>query len=128
MNNIHNIDPSIYKMRVRNHAKKYRNNLTVNREKIKLHFNNISIPKEQKILGSYRHFNIFCNYDSIIEQVVIKWEDRDPVMCRDIIHSVSNKINDLILNILIESNETKNSSIKNTEEPRTRLLTKNNKK
>lgn len=128
MNNIHNVEPSIYKMRVRNHAKKYRNNLTINAEKIKLHFNNINIPKEQKILGSYRHFNTFCNYDSIIEQVVDKWEDRDPVMCRDIIHSVSNKINDLILSVLIESNENKNSRVKNAEQPRTRLRIKNNKK
>lgn len=128
MNNVHNVEPSIYKMRVRNHAKKYRNNLTINREKIKLHFNNINIPKEQKILGSYRHFNTFCNYDNIIEQVAIKWEERDPVMCRDIIHSVSNKINDLILSILIESNETKNSRVKNAERVRTRLLIKNDKK
>lgn len=126
MNNIYNVEPNIYKMRVRNHAKKYRNNLTINSEKIKRHFNNSEIPKEQKILGSYRHFNTYCNYDEIIEQVVIKWEEKDAVMCRDIIHSVSNKVNDLILNILIENNE--NSRITKNRKIRERPLIKNHKK
>lgn len=90
-----------YKSKLRCHAKSYRKKLVVYSDKIREHFYNEEIPKDKKILGHYRHMLTFCNYDEICRNITHKWEIEQPAFCSDLIHSVSSKVNDLILEALL---------------------------
>lgn len=48
-------------------------------------------------LGEFRHFNIYCNYDTVLDKICSKWDTETPIFCRDIISNVRNRVNRLIL-------------------------------
>lgn len=99
MYNTNNLETKKYRSKLRCHAKLYRNKLEINRDSIKNKW--ILMLKENPNavveLGSFRHFNIYCNYDYVVKLIVNKWEDKDPIFCRDIIHSTQNYCNTSIL-------------------------------
>ena len=51
----------------------------------------------------YRHNTVYICYDNIVKKIVEKWEPRDAKLALEIIHSVQNKCNALILKCIIEA-------------------------
>lgn len=88
-----------FKSKLKTHGSAYRKKLRVEKEKI------IESYKERRSveLGDYRHNNIFINYDYVVEKIVEKWEPRDERLCLELIHSVQNKCNALILECILEA-------------------------
>lgn len=88
-----------YISKLRCHSKFYRKKIKINAELIQSKW--IKTIKENPgavvELGSFRHFNLYCNYDYVKSLVALKWEVKDPVFSRDIIHSVQNYTNTLLL-------------------------------
>lgn len=91
-----------YNSKLKCHAKTYRKKLIIDNLKIREHFYNEAIPKDKKILGCYRHMMTFCNYDYICNNVEQKWEKEYPAFCTDLIHNVSCKVNDKILEAILD--------------------------
>ena len=65
----------------------------------------IEIYKEEKRaeLGRYRHNNVYVNYDNLMALISKEWEPKNHALCQEIIHNVSNKVNDLILKAIIKA-------------------------
>jgi len=104
-NNIETLER--YKSVLKCHAKSYRKKIVVEKPLLlKKYKGLLALHKSRNetykvLLGDFRHDTEICNYNELVEQVEKKWSERDKVLERDIIHSVSNKCNDIILGILI---------------------------
>jgi hypothetical protein len=88
-----------YISKLRFHSKFYRKKIEINNELIQNKWIEIIRENPNAIaeLGAFRHFNHYCNYDYVRDLVVLKWEEKDPVFSRDIIHSVQNYTNTSLL-------------------------------
>lgn len=84
---------------VKTQSRKYRDRLIVRKELIK----EIFLEEQRLELGRFRHGEKFCNYDEIVSQIQDRWLAKETHgLCQEIVHSVSNKINDIILECVFE--------------------------
>lgn len=89
-----------YLSKVRCRVKRYAALLTYNEYKILRDW-----PNEGELsninLGKYRHLGIYCNYDDIVDQIQFN-EAENLILCRDIIHGLSNVCTSHIIKIIIQ--------------------------
>jgi hypothetical protein len=103
-----NLDKEQYNSKLRQHTKKFSKLLEFDEVLIEEHWLKILNSKESRSeppqleLGSYRHSDVFCNYDSVIKRVANKWENEYPVFSRDIISAIKNKTNTKLLDIILK--------------------------
>lgn len=90
-----------FKSKLRTHGGAIRKKVKIYEEKIGETYRKTRSTE----LGDYRHNEIHCNYDTLIKKVVSKWEERDEKLCLEIIHSLSNKVNSLILEVILSEHE-----------------------
>ncbi len=84
---------------VKTQSKKYRDKLVVRTELVK----EVFIEEQRLELGRFRHGERFCNYDLIVSEIQERWLTPETHgLCQEIIHSTSNKINDIILSCIYE--------------------------
>jgi len=84
---------------VQTQAKHYRGRLEVNRELIQKVF-----LEERRIeLGRYRHGERFMSYDFLVSEIQKKWlKPESHGLAQEIIHSLSNRANNIIFECIIE--------------------------
>lgn len=79
---------------VKTQSKIYRNKLQVDINLIE----KIFLEERRLELGRFRHGERFCNYDQVVAEIQEKWLKHETHgLCQEIIHSTSNRINDIIL-------------------------------
>lgn len=88
-----------FKSRLQTHGSEYRKKLRVERELIKQRYKECRSTE----LGNYRHNNVYVTYDYIVKKIVEKWGPRDERLCLELIHTVQNKCNALILECILEA-------------------------
>jgi len=88
-----------YRNKLRTHAGAYRRKIRVNEEAI-----SSTYKETQSIeLGVYRHNAAMCNYDYIVNKALTKWMPRDEKLALEIIHSIQNRTNALILECILKA-------------------------
>ena len=98
-----------WKNKIKTHGGNYRNQLRINREKVKECYRQTGSIE----LGRYRHNRNYINYDYIVNKAAAKWEPRDRALAVEIIHSIQNKANSLILECIIEAAKEDQAPAKN---------------
>ena len=88
-----------FKSKLKTHGGAYRSKIRIDKEEIKERYKRKRVIE----LGEYRHNARCINYDEIVKRIIEKWEKRDEKLCLEIIHSVQNKANAMILESIIEA-------------------------
>ena len=83
---------------VKTQARKFREKLVVDKDLVKQVF----IEEQRLELGRFRHGERFMNYDDIVALIQERWLETNHGLCQEIIHSVSNKANDILLECIYE--------------------------
>ena len=84
---------------VKSQSRKFRDKLIVNKELIK----EVFLEEQRLELGRFRHGEKYCNYDEIVSQIQDRWLTKETHgLAQEIVHSVSNKINDILLECIYE--------------------------
>lgn len=88
-----------WKNKLKTHGTAYRRKVRVYGEKV------IETYKktESVELGMYRHNLIHTNYDDVVSSIIEKWEERDPKMALELIHTTQNKCNSMILEYILKA-------------------------
>jgi len=88
-----------WKNKIKTHGSAYRKKIRINEEAIK-----DAYKKTKSLeLGLYRHNANYINYDYLVNKALTKWKPRDERLALEIIHSIHNKSNSLILKCLLEA-------------------------
>lgn len=83
---------------VKSQARKYRDKLIVDKNLVK----EVFLEEQRLELGRFRHGERFMNYDEIVYMIQERWLETNHGLCQEIIHSVSNKANDILLECIYE--------------------------
>jgi len=94
---------------VKTQAKKYRAMLKTDREEIKKVF----LEEKRIELGRFRHGDRFNSYDKVVGEIQKRWlTPESHGLAQEIIHSVSNRTNDVILECIVEALEQESAKHK----------------
>lgn len=87
-----------HKNLVKTHSSSYRKKVRVYEDKIR------EVYRERRSLelGEYRHGDHLTNYDTIVSKAIEKWEPRDERVALEIVHSIQNRVNSMILRVILE--------------------------
>jgi hypothetical protein len=107
------LEEKAYKLKLKNHSRIYKNKLVFNEDAISKKWRAGSLDQNLN-LGIFRHSNQFCNYQDVVDSVVLKWDKINPVFSRDIIHSVQNYTNSVLIEIVLKIERVR---IRNKEKP-----------
>jgi hypothetical protein len=106
-------DNKAYKTKLSYHARLYKTKLVFNVDAISKKWRAGSL--DQKLnLGIFRHGDGFCNYQEVVNMIVLKWDKENPVFSRDIIHSLQNYANAVLIEEVLKIERTR---IRNKEKP-----------
>ena len=99
INSINSHRDKQWRNRLKTHGGAYRKKLRIDEDAIKAAY------KERKSLelGVYRHNASYINYDYIVAKALAKWQPRDERLALEIIHSIQNKANAMILKCILEA-------------------------
>lgn len=89
----------IYRGQVKKISRRYRDKIRINTDAIKETY----LHERRNELGRYRHGNNYVNYDSLVEKINDKYQDQNFALAQEVVHSLSNKVNDLILECIVEA-------------------------
>jgi hypothetical protein len=89
----------IYLGQVKKLSRRYRDKIRLDKDALIAKY--LADPRLE--LGVYRHNNTYVNYDYLVEKINDKYQEVNFALSQEIIHSCANRVNDLILECIVQA-------------------------
>ena len=88
-----------YLNKIKTHSNSYRRKLKIiNEEELRKAYR----ERRSCELGEFRHNNKYITYDAVVNKIVNKWEEKDSMLALELIKSVQNKANSMLLEVILK--------------------------